>query len=150
MSKYSVLMPTYNERENLPLIIWLLIKEAQASKLNMEIVIVDDNSPDGTQDVVKELQKIYGEDKILLHARPGKLGLGSAYMDGIHTCTGDWIILMDADLSHHVRIPQSNKTCSPSSFPSSSRSRLRLGATLFLAPATREPEVSTDGTCAAS
>ena len=67
----------------------------------MEIVIVDDNSPDGTQDVIKELQKVY-PGKIVLHARPGKLGLGSAYIDGLDKCSGDYIILMDADLSHHV------------------------------------------------
>ena len=48
----------------------------------MEVVIVDDNSPDGTQDVVKELQRIY-PGKIKLHARPGKMGLGSAYIDGL-------------------------------------------------------------------
>ena len=68
----------------------------------MEVVIVDDNSPDGTQDVIKDLQKIYGADKIKLHARPGKLGLGSAYIDGLKNCTGNFVILMDADLSHHV------------------------------------------------
>ena len=67
----------------------------------MEIVIVDDNSPDGTQDVIKELQRVYG-DKIVLHARPGKLGLGSAYIDGLAKCKGEYVILMDADLSHHV------------------------------------------------
>ena len=66
-------------------------------------MIVDDNSPDGTQDVIKELQRVYGHDKIILHGRPGKLGLGSAYIDGISKCTGEYIILMDADLSHHVR-----------------------------------------------
>jgi len=69
----------------------------------MEVVIVDDNSPDGTQDVIKELQKVY-EEKIVLHARPGKMGLGSAYIDGLSKCSGDFIILMDADLSHHVRL----------------------------------------------
>ena len=68
----------------------------------MEVVIVDDNSPDGTQEVIKELQRIYGADKIRLHARPGKLGLGSAYIDGLKNCTGNYVILMDADLSHHV------------------------------------------------
>jgi dolichol-phosphate mannosyltransferase len=56
--KYSVLLPTYNERENLPLIIWLLMKTSEEqypfiilliySHLTLEIVIVDDNSPDGT------------------------------------------------------------------------------------------------------
>ena len=63
---------------------------------------MDDNSPDGTQDVIKELQKVYGE-KIVLHARPGKLGLGSAYIDGLSKCKGDFVILMDADLSHHPK-----------------------------------------------
>ncbi len=69
----------------------------------MEVIIVDDNSPDGTQEVVKELQKIYGEDKVKLLARPGKMGLGSAYIDGLKLCTGNFVILMDADMSHHVR-----------------------------------------------
>jgi dolichol-phosphate mannosyltransferase len=69
----------------------------------MEIVIVDDNSPDGTQDVVAQLQKIY-PGKIKLHARPGKLGLGSAYIDGLGQCTGEYVILMDADLSHHPKV----------------------------------------------
>lgn len=73
----------------------------------MEVIIVDDNSPDGTQDVVAELQKIYTKDKIKLHARPGKLGLGSAYIDGLSKCTGEFVILMDADLSHHPKfIPE--------------------------------------------
>ena len=68
----------------------------------MEVVIVDDNSPDGTQDVVKELINIYGGDKVVLHARPGKMGLGSAYIDGLKKCKGEYVVLMDADLSHHV------------------------------------------------
>lgn len=68
----------------------------------MEIIIVDDNSPDKTQDAVKALIDIYGGDKIKLLARPGKMGLGSAYIDGLDKCTGNFVILMDADLSHHV------------------------------------------------
>ena len=70
----------------------------------MEVIIVDDNSPDGTQDIVHQLIKIYGADKIKLHARPGKLGLGSAYIDGLSNCTGEFVILMDADLSHHPKV----------------------------------------------
>ena len=104
MSKpeYSVLMPTYEERDNLPLIVYLLLKTAEENKINLEVVIVDDNSPDGTQDVIKELQKAY-KDKITLHARPGKMGLGSAYIDGLSKCRGKYVILMDADLSHHPK-----------------------------------------------
>lgn len=67
----------------------------------MEIIIVDDNSPDNTQGAVRSLQLIY-PNKIFLLARPGKMGLGSAYIDGLGLCTGNFVILMDADLSHHV------------------------------------------------
>ena len=89
-SKYhiSVILPTYNERENLPLIIWMLMKCADDNSIKMEVIIVDDASPDNTQGRVKELQKIYGEDKIVLNARAGKLGLGSAYIDGLKRCKG--------------------------------------------------------------
>lgn len=75
----------------------------QNSKFNYEIIVIDDGSPDGTLDVAKQLQKIYGEDKILLRPREAKLGLGTAYIHGIKHANGNWIIIMDADLSHHVR-----------------------------------------------
>lgn len=74
------------------------------SKINYEIIIIDDGSPDGTLDVAKQLAKIYGEDKILLRPRASKLGLGTAYIHGIAHATGNFIIIMDADLSHHVGI----------------------------------------------
>jgi len=102
-NKYSVLLPTYNERENLPLIIWLIVREFEEHKLNFEVIIVDDNSPDGTLEVAKQLQSIYGSQKIVLRPREGKLGLGTAYIYGIQQATGNFIILMDADLSHHPR-----------------------------------------------
>merc|ERR1719265_599553 len=108
-SKYfiSVILPTYNERENLPLIIWMLMRTAEEKKIKMEVIIVDDASPDGTQDQVKELVRIYGEDKIILRARAGKLGLGSAYIHGLKSCKGTHVVLMDADLSHHPKfIPE--------------------------------------------
>jgi dolichol-phosphate mannosyltransferase len=65
--KYSVLLPTYNERDNLPVITWLLARTFQLHNIDWEIVIVDDASPDGTQEVAQELQKIYGEDRIVRH-----------------------------------------------------------------------------------
>ncbi|KAG0021060.1 dolichol-P-mannose synthesis [Podila clonocystis] len=113
--KYSVLLPTYNERENLPVIVWLLTKTFQENNIDYEIIVIDDNSPDGTLEIAKQLQKIYGEDRILLRPRAGKLGLGTAYVHGIQHATGDFIFILDADMSHHpkfmpemIRLQQSN------------------------------------------
>ncbi len=75
----------------------------------MEILIIEDNSPDGTLGIAKQLTKIYSNivsatlniQKII--ERPGKLGLGSAYRDGLKQAKGNFIIIMDADLSHHPK-----------------------------------------------
>lgn len=68
---------------------------------------MEDNSPDGTLQVAQKIAKLYGEEKILILSRPGKLGLGSAYKDGLKKCSGDFVFLMDADMSHHPKhIPQ--------------------------------------------
>lgn len=99
---YSIILPTYNEKDNLPLIIWLIVKYMDKAEVKYEIVIVDDNSPDGTLQVAKDLQEIYGDDVIVIKSREAKLGLGSAYMFGMKYATGNFIIIMDADLSHHV------------------------------------------------
>ncbi|KAM8716459.1 hypothetical protein ACLKA7_003350 [Drosophila subpalustris] len=105
--KYSILLPTYNEKDNLPIIIWLIVKYMKASGYEYEVIVIDDGSPDGTLDVAKDLQKIYGEDKIVLRPRTAKLGLGTAYIHGIKHATGDFIIIIDADLSHHPKfIPE--------------------------------------------
>ncbi|XP_069728114.1 dolichol-phosphate mannosyltransferase subunit 1 isoform X2 [Phaenicophaeus curvirostris] len=105
--KVSVLLPTYNERDNLPLVVWLLVRTFQDSGNNFEIIIIDDGSPDGTQEIAEQLEKIYGSDKILLRPRPRKLGLGTAYIHGMKHATGNFIVIMDADLSHHPKfIPE--------------------------------------------
>ncbi|GLH04137.1 hypothetical protein R5R35_003372 [Gryllus longicercus] len=105
--KYSILLPTYNEKDNLPIIIWLLVTYMDKSGFNYEIIVIDDGSPDGTLDVAKQLQNIYGESKILLRPRPKKLGLGTAYIHGMKHASGNFIIIMDADLSHHPKfIPE--------------------------------------------
>ncbi|XP_033113544.1 dolichol-phosphate mannosyltransferase subunit 1-like [Anneissia japonica] len=105
--KYSVLLPTYNERENLPLIIWLLVKSFTESGYDYEILVIDDGSPDGTLEIATQLQDIYGKNKIVLRPRAKKLGLGTAYIHGIKHASGNFIFIMDADLSHHPKfIPE--------------------------------------------
>ena len=75
--------------------------------MEYEVIIVDDNSPDGTLEVAKALVACFGADKIQILSRSAKLGLGSAYQDGLKLCSGDFVFLMDADMSHHPKyIPQ--------------------------------------------
>nr|CAH0112274.1 unnamed protein product [Daphnia galeata] len=104
--KYSVLLPTYNEKDNLPIIVWLLIKSFTESGYDFEIIVIDDGSPDGTLDVAKQLQNIYGDKKIVLRPREKKLGLGTAYIHGMKHATGNFVVIMDADLSHHPKFIQ--------------------------------------------
>jgi dolichol-phosphate mannosyltransferase len=73
------------------------------SKLDWELIIVDDASPDGTQEVAKQLQKAYGTRNVQLRPRAGKLGLGTAYVHGLQFVTGNFVIIMDADFSHHPK-----------------------------------------------
>ena len=80
-----------------------LFRAFPCSGVDFEIVIVEDNSPDGTLLVAQELSRVYGSDKIIIHSRGGKFGLGSAYIDGLKRCTGEFIFLMDADMSHHPK-----------------------------------------------
>ncbi|XP_064393476.1 dolichol-phosphate mannosyltransferase subunit 1-like [Halichondria panicea] len=131
-NKYSVLLPTYNEKENLPLIIWLLVKHFEESGCDYEIIVIDDNSPDGTLDVAKQLQRLYGEDKIVLRPRKAKLGLGTAYIHGIKNATGNFIFIMDADLSHHPKfIPEFIKLQEENNYDIVSGTRYALGGGVY-------------------
>jgi dolichol-phosphate mannosyltransferase len=71
---YSVILPTYNERENLPIIFYLIDKYLTEASLKYEVVIVDDSSPDGTLEVAQAIRMSFGQDKVIMVSRRGKLG----------------------------------------------------------------------------
>ncbi|RKF82043.1 Dolichol-phosphate mannosyltransferase subunit 1 [Golovinomyces cichoracearum] len=100
--KFSIILPTYNERKNLPIITWLLNRTFTELCFDWELIIVDDGSPDGTQVVANQLIKAYAPH-VVLKARAGKLGLGTAYVHGLKFATGNFVIIMDADFSHHPK-----------------------------------------------
>ncbi|PQE27651.1 dolichol-phosphate mannosyltransferase protein [Rutstroemia sp. NJR-2017a BBW] len=105
-NKYSVILPTYNERKNLPIIVWLLNDNFTKNGIDYEIIVVDDASPDNTAEVANQLAKAY-PGRVHLHSRTGKLGLGSAYRHGMQFANGNFVIIMDADFSHHPKfIPE--------------------------------------------
>eukprot|EP00835_Amoeboradix_gromovi_P000779 NODE_29_length_33183_cov_0.333666.p13 type:complete len:225 gc:universal NODE_29_length_33183_cov_0.333666:28470-27796(-) len=99
--KISVLLPTYNEKENLPIIILLLIRTFRKNNLDYEIIIIDDGSPDGTGEIAEKLANIY--ENIIVKHRKGKLGLGTAYVYGLQFSTGTHVVILDADFSHHPK-----------------------------------------------
>jgi len=96
MEKISVITPTYNERENLPILVDKLF--ADLKDYDFELIIVDDNSPDGTGDLADKLSRTNKRIKVV--HRPRKMGLGSAFVDGTKVADGKIVLLMDSDLSH--------------------------------------------------
>lgn len=97
-TKISIVIPTYNERDNLE----KLIKAIFGLQIeNLEMIIVDDNSPDGTGKLAESLSHSYPISTI---HRNKKLGLGSAVIEGFKLAKGDVLGVMDADLSHPVEV----------------------------------------------
>jgi len=100
MSTTTIVVPTYNEAENLPIVVERLFKLDIPS---LKLLIVDDNSPDGTGNIADSLALEHGGRMDVLH-RTGKLGLGTAYIEGFKFCLKDGaerIVQMDADFSHN-------------------------------------------------
>ena len=98
MESCLVIIPTYNEIENIHSIIESVLKQGN----DFSVLIVDDNSPDGTADIVKVMQK--KESRIHLIQRSGKMGLGTAYIAGFRYGIShdfNYIFEMDADFSHN-------------------------------------------------
>lgn len=92
-----VIIPTYKEKENIESI----IRAISSLKISFDILVIDDNSPDGTAQIVKDLQKSFTNLHII--ERAGKLGLGTAYIEGFKWALEkgyDYIYEMDADFSH--------------------------------------------------
>ncbi|WP_413287905.1 polyprenol monophosphomannose synthase [Bdellovibrio sp. HCB337] len=95
--KALIIIPTYNEKEN----IQNIVQAVFAQNLGVDILVVDDNSPDGTGQIVQEMQK--SQPKLHLLSRPGKQGLGRAYIAGFNWGMEhgfDVLTEMDADFSH--------------------------------------------------
>lgn len=94
-----VIIPTYNEKENISAIVRYVI----SLQLNFHILVIDDDSPDGTADIVKELMNAF-PGQVFLEQRSGKLGLGTAYIHGFKWSLEknyQYIFEMDADFSHN-------------------------------------------------
>lgn len=99
MSDSVVIIPTYNEKENIE----KMIRTVMSFEKDFHILIIEDNSPDGTADIVKGLQKEFS-GRLHIEERQGKLGLGTAYIHGFHWSLDhgyDYIFEMDADFSHN-------------------------------------------------
>ena len=99
MADAIVIIPTYNERENIETVTRAVMSLPQP----FELLVVDDNSSDGTADIVRSLMKEY-PDRIHLEVRAGKLGLGTAYIHGFRWALSkgyDYVFEMDADMSHN-------------------------------------------------
>ena len=110
MNPYLVIIPTYNEIENIE----AMIHKVMSLDKKIDLLIVDDNSPDGTANVVLNMQNQY-PDKLHILQRAGKNGLGTAYIAGFHWAldrTYQYICEMDCDFSHPVdQLPNLFKKC---------------------------------------
>lgn len=99
MSENLVIIPTYNEKENIEKIIRYVFN----LPMRFHILVIEDNSPDGTADIVKRLMQEF-PDRLFIEERKGKLGLGTAYIHGFKWALArdyQYIFEMDADFSHN-------------------------------------------------
>ena len=93
----SIIVPTYNEKENIPELIKRIFNALKENNIEGEVIIVDDNSPDGTAQVAKDLGNNYNVRVIV---RKNERGLSSAAIKGMENAKGEILCVMDADLSH--------------------------------------------------
>ena len=93
----SIIVPTYNERDRLPELVTAVFEAYAAEGLDGELIVVDDNSPDGTGALAEELAR---DRRITVVHRSGKLGLGTAVIDGFAAASATIVGVIDADMSH--------------------------------------------------
>ncbi len=136
VTKNIVIIPTYNEKENIEEI----IRKVFSLKTIFHILVVDDGSPDGTADIVKNLQTEF-ITKLFIIERKGKLGLGTAYITGFKWCLDngyDYIFEMDADFSHNPNdLEQLYKECHENGADVSIGSRYKTGINVVNWPLSR-------------
>ena len=101
MLNVSLIIPTYNEAKNIPFLIEEIFASVDKSKINLEFIIVDDNSPDGTGKIAEDLADKY---PIRVIHRAGKLGLGTAVIEGFKLSDRKYVGAMDGDMSHNPNI----------------------------------------------
>ena len=113
LSDSIVIIPTYNEKENIENI----IRAVMALEKAFNILVIDDGSPDGTAQIVKRLMQTEFANRLFLMERSGKLGLGTAYIAGFKWALErhyDYIFEMDADFSHDPNdLPRLYRACLP-------------------------------------
>lgn len=104
-AKSSIILPTYNERDNIVELVEVINEYLEPGGFNYEVVVVDDNSPDGTANVIRSA--FDGDGRIKLHVREEERGLATAIRHGILHSDGDIIVVMDTDFNHDPAvIPQ--------------------------------------------
>lgn len=136
MSKAVVIIPTYNEIENIADIIDAIFSQA----IDFSILVVDDNSPDGTANVVQQLCSTYPK-QLFIEKRMGKQGLGTAYIHGFKWALKnnyDYIFEMDADFSHNPKdLVLLYKACHEEDFDMAIGSRYKTGVNVVNWPMNR-------------
>lgn len=122
-----VIIPTYNEKENIENIITAVTNLEEG----FNVLVIDDRSPDGTAQIVKDLMSGRLKDRVFIVERSGKLGLGTAYIAGFKWAIEhkyDYIFEMDADFSHAPSdLPRLLKTCKEEGYDMSIGSRYITG-----------------------
>lgn len=129
MNNALIVVPTYNEKEN----ITFLIDAVLALPMSFDMLIVDDSSPDGTAQLVKEKQQQYNTDQVRIHLmeRKRKMGLGTAYIAGFQFALEknyQYVLEMDADFSHDPKdLMRLYSTCAENEFDLAVGSRYVTG-----------------------